>query len=62
MQIFLNLGKQNKIMKNIQSDNEQKRIFSWIQPTGNLHLDNYLGAIKNSNLDCWGSSYTIPNG
>ena len=24
-----------------------KRIFSGIQPTGNLHLGNYLGAIKN---------------
>jgi tryptophanyl-tRNA synthetase len=25
----------------------QKRIFSGVQPTGNLHLGNYLGAIKN---------------
>ena len=25
----------------------KKRIFSGIQPTGNLHLGNYLGAIKN---------------
>ena len=24
-----------------------QRIFSGIQPTGNLHLGNYLGAIKN---------------
>ena len=24
-----------------------KRIFSGIQPTGNLHLGNYLGAIRN---------------
>ena len=24
-----------------------KRIFSGVQPTGNLHLGNYLGAIKN---------------
>ena len=24
-----------------------KRVFSGIQPTGNLHLGNYLGAIKN---------------
>ena len=24
-----------------------KRIFSGIQPTGNLHLGNYLGAIQN---------------
>ena len=25
----------------------KKRIFSGVQPTGNLHLGNYLGAIKN---------------
>ncbi len=25
----------------------QKRVFSGVQPTGNLHLGNYLGAIKN---------------
>ena len=24
-----------------------KRIFSGLQPTGNLHLGNYLGAIRN---------------
>jgi tryptophanyl-tRNA synthetase len=29
------------------SANRQKRIFSGIQPTGNLHIGNYLGAIKN---------------
>ena len=23
------------------------RVFSGVQPTGNLHLGNYLGAIKN---------------
>ncbi len=34
-------------MKSLQSDDLQKRIFSGIQPTGNLHLGNYLGAIKN---------------
>ncbi len=34
-------------MTNLQSDYLQKRIFSGIQPTGNLHLGNYLGAIKN---------------
>ncbi|HPN54918.1 MAG TPA: tryptophan--tRNA ligase [Candidatus Moranbacteria bacterium] len=27
--------------------NSQKRIFSGIQPSGNLHIGNYLGAIKN---------------
>jgi tryptophanyl-tRNA synthetase len=30
-----------------QSKENEKRIFSGIQPTGNLHLGNYLGAIKN---------------
>ncbi len=34
-------------MVNLQSKQPQKRIFSGIQPTGNLHLGNYLGAIKN---------------
>ena len=34
-------------MTNLQLDGEKKRIFSGVQPTGNLHLDNYLGAIKN---------------
>ena len=24
-----------------------KKIFSGVQPTGNLHLGNYLGAIRN---------------
>jgi Tryptophanyl-tRNA synthetase len=27
--------------------NQNKRILSGIQPTGNLHLGNYLGAINN---------------
>jgi tryptophanyl-tRNA synthetase len=26
---------------------DQKRVFSGIQPTGNIHLGNYLGAVKN---------------
>ena len=25
----------------------KKKIFSGVQPTGNLHLGNYIGAIKN---------------
>lgn len=29
------------------NENEKKRVFSGIQPTGNLHLGNYLGAVKN---------------
>ncbi|MBE7556206.1 MAG: tryptophan--tRNA ligase [Anaerolineales bacterium] len=32
-------------MNNTQSD--KKRVFSGIQPSGNLHIGNYLGAIKN---------------
>ena len=31
----------------IKSKQPSKRIFSGIQPTGNLHIGNYLGAIKN---------------
>ena len=34
-------------MTNLELDGEKKRIFSGVQPTGNLHLGNYLGAIKN---------------
>ena len=34
-------------MTNLQLGGEKKRIFSGVQPTGNLHLGNYLGAIKN---------------
>ena len=26
---------------------DKKRIFSGVQPSGNLHIGNYLGAIKN---------------
>jgi len=28
-------------------DNKAKTVFSGIQPTGNIHLGNYLGAIVN---------------
>ena len=28
-----------------------KLVFSGVQPTGNLHLGNYLGALKNFSLD-----------
>ena len=34
-------------MTDLKLDHGNKRIFSGIQPTGNLHLGNYLGAIKN---------------
>ena len=34
-------------MINSRLNQSNKRIFSGIQPTGNLHLGNYLGAIKN---------------
>src|SRR5581483_5811906 len=30
-----------------QTPNTRKRVFSGIQPSGDLHLGNYLGAIKN---------------
>ena len=29
---------------------EKKLVFSGVQPTGNLHLGNYLGALKNFSL------------
>src|SRR5579864_6298082 len=29
------------------SQSVKKRVFSGVQPTGNLHLGNYLGAIRN---------------
>ena len=29
------------------SQRHKKRIFSGVQPTGNIHLGNYLGAVKN---------------
>ena len=29
------------------SNNSKQTVFSGVQPTGNLHLGNYLGAIKN---------------
>ena len=40
-----------------QASGNQGRIFSGVQPTGNLHLGNYLGAIKNwvalqNDFDC----------
>ena len=31
----------------LKSEQPKKRIFSGIQPTGNLHIGNYLGAVKN---------------
>ena len=31
----------------MQHGNLRGRIFSGVQPTGNLHLGNYLGAIRN---------------
>ena len=39
------------------SNNFKQTVFSGVQPTGNLHLGNYLGAIKNfvnlqENNDC----------
>ena len=34
-------------MTDTKSNKPTNRIFSGIQPTGNLHLGNYLGAIRN---------------
>ena len=34
-------------MTDTKSNKPMNRIFSGIQPTGNLHLGNYLGAIRN---------------
>ncbi len=44
-------------MKKIYSEQSRRRIFSGIQPTGSIHIGNYLGAIKNwvelqSQYDC----------
>ncbi len=47
-------------MKKIYSERNRRRIFSGIQPTGAIHIGNYLGAIKNwvnlqNEYDCiWG--------
>lgn len=38
---------QNKDKKTGETIQHPKRIFSGVQPTGNLHLGNYLGAIRN---------------
>ena len=35
------------VMTDTKSNKPMNRIFSGIQPTGNLHLGNYLGAIRN---------------
>jgi len=37
----------DKIINNLTLKIMKKRIFSGIQPSGNLHIGNYLGAIKN---------------
>ena len=44
-------------MNLITATNAMNRIFSGVQPTGNLHLGNYLGAIRNfvrlqNDFDC----------
>ncbi|RMF24725.1 MAG: tryptophan--tRNA ligase, partial [Cyanobacteria bacterium J083] len=33
--------------QNINKVKKKKRVLSGVQPTGNLHLGNYLGAILN---------------
>ena len=43
----MRVSKKRVIMTDIKSNKPTNRIFSGIQPTGNLHLGNYLDAIKN---------------
>ena len=40
-------NKVKEVIMTFLSKQPKKRIFSGIQPTGNLHIGNYLGAIKN---------------
>ena len=47
----------NKKLQNKLINGEKKLVFSGVQPTGNLHLGNYLGALKNfvllqKEMDC----------
>lgn len=45
-----------------ESYNGPQRIFSGIQPTGNLHLGNYLGALKkfvDLQEDGWDAVYAV---
>ena len=44
---MMRVSKKRVIMTDTKSNKPTNRIFSGIQPTGNLHLGNYLGAIKN---------------
>ena len=37
------------ILKFQNNENKTNRVFSGVQPTGNIHLGNYLGAIKQFN-------------
>ena len=44
-------------MGNTQDEKRKERVFSGIQPSGDMHLGNYLGAVKNwvamaSQYDC----------
>ena len=43
------VNRHTKLQTSGSSDNQylKKRVFSGVQPTGNLHLGNYLGAIRN---------------
>lgn len=56
--LLYDLGMEQQIKNEAQKAEPQKQvIFSGIQPTGNLHIGNYLGAIKNmfdltSDYDC----------
>ena len=37
-------------MENQTTEQPKQRIFSGIQPTGNLTLGNYIGALRNFNI------------
>ena len=47
MSIDMNEQTQQKDTQTTQQPQTKKRVFSGIQPTGNIHLGNYLGAIRN---------------
>lgn len=47
MSVHMNQGITPELSTTIMHPAVKKRVFSGIQPTGNLHLGNYLGALRN---------------
>ncbi len=47
MSIDMNAAVQANTAKAETEAPVKKRVFSGVQPTGNIHLGNYLGAIRN---------------